>query len=147
MAHRYLVLSCRASLTEIQIFMPALPHHPPHTYAQLFLGLHRCTWIMSLLGSFWNKEVFFLLGLHSGVFYLKHGALVVLSTPLWSLTLAHHNPEGLRRKRGWCSQPGSGSAHRHLEVNRSNHPHPSQAATKIRALWWVGGWGFGFLIE
>ena len=110
----------------------------PHTYAHLFPGLHRCTWMMGLLGSFWNKEVIFLLGLHSGVFCSKHGALVAFSTPLWSLSLENHNPEELRRKGVWGSQPGSGSAHRHPEVNCSNHPYPISSSHQDQGFM-VGG--------
>lgn len=64
--------------TDIHACTPSPP--PTHLCSALFRSsqMH----VNNVLGSFWNKEVFFLLGLHSGVFYLKHGALVVLSTPL-----------------------------------------------------------------
>lgn len=117
------------------------PLHPsPHTYTQLFLGLQKCIWIISLR-SFWSKDVFFLRGLYSGVFYLKLGATVAPSTPLWILTLEHHSPEGLRRKGGWGSWPM-------LRVS-SQKSLSKMLYFFPRFLRWVlrsVGWGYGLII-
>lgn len=143
---RYLVLSCWASDrdTDIHACTPSPPPTPMLISFQVFTDALEW-WVFWALSGIkkWFSSWVYIQGLS-----FETWCLVALSTPLWSLTLEHHNPEELRTKGGWGSQPGSGSAHRHPEVSCLNPtlPHPKQPP-RSGLLWWVGVWGSGFLIE
>lgn len=96
-AHGYLVLSCWASDRDTDIHA-CTPSPPPHTYAHLFPGLHRCTWMMSLWALSGIKK-WFSSGFTFRAFYWN----MVLCGPLNPSVkshLEHHNPEELRTKKG-----------------------------------------------